>query len=365
MSQNPRQRADPAYGLLRFSVLLAGPSRCFRRCLMLSVGGPAGALRVLLTGEPARLLLGGGFYRSVGPRGLSVRCAGPESLLFARDPDRGTRRAFVAALVGAGPKRLLVGRFGDELSDAIVRPVHGFTEERLLPDGLERLVSELLSTFRAFLREVPTVLFAIDLCSHRDRKTAVAVFTLGALRGVLALALVTGFGRVVPIAIRPYCIPAVLTGFVVPLSLSGRFTTLAETGLFVPVFTDVDGGAAFLAGLVVPLGFSGRFTVLAEPRLVVPVSANVDGSAAILARPVVPFGIIGFFALFAEPWRIPFFEDVDLMSAFRGVGRLPLAHRCTRPSLLYSIPRTEPIAVEAAGLINGYPICLLYTSRCV
>src|ERR1039458_7625398 len=273
---------------------------------MLSVGGPAGALRVLLSGEPARLLLGGGFHRSVGPRGFSVGCASPESLLFARDPDRGTCRAFVAALLSAGPKGLLIGRFGDELSDAIVRPVHGFTEECLLPDGLEGLVAELLSTLGAFLREVPTVLFAIDLCSHRDRKTAVAVFTLGALRGVLALALVTEFGRVVPIAIRPYCMTALLTGFVVPLSLSGRFTTLAE------------------------------------PRLVVPVSANVDGGAAILARLVVPFGIIGFFALFAEPWRIPVFEDVDLMSAFRGVGRLPLAHRCTSPvfTVLHSPNRT-------------------------
>ena len=155
------------------------------------------------------------------------------------------------------------------------------------------------------------MLFAVDLGSHRNRKGAVAVFAFGALRSVFALAFVAEFGWVVPVAVCPHCIPAVFAGFVVPLGFSGYFTSFAKSRLVVPVFADVDGRAAILAGLV------------------------------------VPFGIIGRLALFAEPWSIPVFEDVDLMSAFRGVSRVPPSHRKPR---LYSTPIPDPnaVAVERA-----------------
>ena len=214
------------------------------------------------------------------------------------------------------PEPCLVARFADQLPYAVIRPKDCVTQPVRFSDCLERLMTKHLAALFAPLGQIPPLLFTFNLSAGGNSETLSAMRTRGVRRGKRLLARVAEFRREVPITVRAYAPPAMLTRLLVPLGLASVLATLADARRLIPVYANSHGGAAVFAGLLIPLSITSRLTAFTNLRRVVPITVSLDRCSAVRAIDFVPLSGASIFTRLADAWRIaPVFMHIDFRVA--------------------------------------------------
>jgi hypothetical protein len=214
------------------------------------------------------------------------------------------------------PEPCLVARFTNQLPYAVIRPKDRITQPVRFSNCLERLMPKHLAACFAPLGQIPPLLLTFNLSAGGNGETLSAMRARGVRRGERLLARVTEFRRGVPITVRAYAPPAMLTRLLVPLGLTSILTTFADARGLIPVYANSHGGAAVFAGLLIPLSITSRFTAFTNLWWIIPIMVSLDRCSAVRAIDFVPFSGTSIFTRLANTWRIaPVFMHVDFRVA--------------------------------------------------